>query len=52
MGLLKRQLDSFLSARKWEGERAMCYLLVRMALFSGITIMSAVVLAVPYLTIK
>jgi hypothetical protein len=30
----------------------MRYLLVRMALFSGITIISALVLAIPYLIIK
>jgi len=30
----------------------MRYLLVRMALFSAITIMSTLVLAIPYLTIK
>ena len=30
----------------------MCYLLVRIALFSGITVIAAVVLAIPYLTIE
>lgn len=30
----------------------MRYLLVRIALFSGITVISAVVLAIPYLTIQ
>jgi hypothetical protein len=35
-----------------ERKKAMRYLLVRIALFSGITIVSAVVLAVPYLTIQ
>jgi hypothetical protein len=35
-----------------ERKMAMRYLLVRIALFSGITIVSAVFLAVPYLTIQ